>query len=310
MPGDADLDESETMKCAICMGPLAGSLTHVADALTGEQFSICKCSHCGAGQTVPRPDDLGRYYAAYYGNRHGLTARYCIRRRLRLVRRSAGLGTGKCLLDIGCGDGSFLLASRAGGWNVAGTEIHPEPARQYGLDVRSEVEQFTEQDAFDCVTLWHSLEHLADPRRTLAQVRDLLRERGTLLIAVPDNGGWQARWFGRYWLHLDVPRHLHHFNQVSLERLLELSGFRSERYWHQELEYDLVGWSQSLLNAATRRPNLFFNVLTGKGADAGKAARLIHLGLGLALTAAAVPAVAVSTALRRGGTLIVAARRR
>ncbi len=68
---------------------------------------------------------------------------------------------------VGCGDSSFLLAARRAGWNVMGTEINPYPARAVGLDVRHTLDQIDHTERFDCVTLWHSLEHMRDIKSTL-----------------------------------------------------------------------------------------------------------------------------------------------
>lgn len=285
------------------------ALEDISDSRTAERFSVYRCSHCGVGQTVPTPDDLVRYYASYHGNRHGISAAYCVRRRLRLLHQSARPLGGRRLLDIGCGDGAFLAAARKAGWQTAGTEMEPDAARSLGLDVRCDLEQFAGEEQFDCVTLWHSLEHLRDPRTTLSRIKEMLRPDGALLVAVPDNSGWQAKLFGRHWLHLDVPRHLFHFDRRSLAALLEGAGFVAERQWHQEWEYDLIGWSQSAMNALGLQPNIFFELLTRK-CRLSSPARLAHLGLGAVLSAAAVPVVAISSSFRRGGTLITRARRR
>jgi SAM-dependent methyltransferase len=298
------------MNCHICGAAMVPQLRGVADSLTGDRFDIQRCAECHVGQTVPMPDDLGRYYASYHGDRHGITASYRVWRRWLQLHQAAGKGDGRRLLDIGCGDGSFLLAAKKAGWQVCGTELKPDMARAAGLDVRSEIEQFGSSELMACVTLWHSLEHLPDPRGTLLQVHDRLEPDGTLLISVPDNGGWQARFFGRNWVHLDVPRHLYHFDRRSLGRLLDMTGFVVQGQWHQELEYDLMGWSQSALNTISREPNIFYSSLIGRPVHVGKPLQIAHLAAGLILTAGAVPLVAMGILFRRGGTLIVAARPR
>jgi SAM-dependent methyltransferase len=163
---------------------------------------------------------------------------------------------------------------------------------------------------FDCVTLWHSLEHMRDPRRTLETIRSLLAEDGVVLIAVPDNGGWQARLFGTRWFHLDVPRHLFHFEQRSLETLLRSAGFQCIRRWRQEFEYDLMGWVQSALNAVCATPNVFFDLARGRATRAGWAERAGNWIGGAVLSAIALPLVVAGAIAFRGGTLIVAAQRR
>lgn len=194
------------------------------------------------------------------------------------------------------------------GWKVTGTEMDPALARAAGLDVSETIEETRAQAPFDCITLWHSLEHMRDPQATLKMLSGLLAPGGSLLVAVPDAGGLQARVFGAGWFHLDVPRHLYHFDADSLKRLLAASGFAITRRWHQEFEYDLFGWSQSALNRFLPEPNLFFNHLTGRRAAAGTVRLAASYLSGAAFTALALPATAISTLARRGGTLIVAAR--
>ena len=63
----------------------------------------------------------------------------------------------------------------------------------------------------DQVIVWHVLEHLDEPRATVAEIRRITRPGGRLIVAVPNYSSLQARWAGAAWFHLDLPRHLHHF---------------------------------------------------------------------------------------------------
>jgi hypothetical protein len=52
------------------------------------------------------------------------------------------------------------------------------------------------------------------------------------VVSVPNFGCWQRRRFGSRWFHLDLPRHLQHFDRVSLPAMmrgagLEVTGVRS-----------------------------------------------------------------------------------
>ena len=226
-------------KCLTCSVALEPSLRQVVDPVTKESFEIQSCHLCGLGHTLPQPSDLGPYYdPAYHGNRHGLTHRYCIQRRVRFVRRAApGAANGRRLLDIGCGDGSFLEATRALGWTVFGTELNPTLARQRGLPVEESLAAAGIHGPFDVITSWHSLEYFPNPLRTVREVHALLRPDGRFLAAVPNAEGAHARSFGAKWLHLDVPRHLFHFGPRSLVALLEAARLRPCKFWHQEFEY-------------------------------------------------------------------------
>jgi SAM-dependent methyltransferase len=161
---------------------------------------------------------------------------------------------------------------------------------------------------FTCITLWHSLEHLRDPRGALEQIHALLAPGGSVLIALPDARGAQARIFGPLWRHLDVPRHLHHFDRGSLAEILSRAGFEPRWWWHQEIEYDLLGWTQSALNAFAPTHDMLLRSFSGRHRSAGEMAAGVFLGA--VLGALALPLAMSTTLAGSGGTLIVAARRR
>jgi SAM-dependent methyltransferase len=308
-PDHMDLVEQRPC-CNVCGEALVPYLPEVFDLLTMEIFAVSRCSHCGLGHTVPQPIDLGRYYVQqYYGNRHGFTLRHCVNRRKGFVESTVGAGDGRRILDIGCGDGSFLLAMKACGWHVMGTELNPEPARSKGLDVKERIEEIVSKNQFDCITMWHTLEHMCDIPFILGCANSLLKQKGKLLISVPDWGGLQSRIFGSKWLHCDVPRHLYHFDTGSLQYALSSAGFSIERRWHQEIEYDLLGWSQSALNFLFSQPNMYFYTLTGKTSNTNSILTVTSFLLGSLLMVLSLPALVVGTALGRGGSLIVVANK-
>jgi SAM-dependent methyltransferase len=299
----------ELPRCNACGSALSMRFPSVRDPQSLESFSIAACSSCGLGHTLPQPDDLGRYYQAYHGGRHGFTARYCAWRRANMVERVAGPGEGRSLLDIGCGDGTFMLTARKRGWTIAGTEMNPSTAREAGLSVWETLHEVRHFAPFACVTMWQTLEHMRDPRGTLREAVDLLASGGAFFVAVPDAEGWQAKAFGADWFHLDVPRHLFHFGNRALTALLESEGLEVVRRWHQEFEIDLFGWSQSLLNRTQPIPNVFFNRLTGRPTRVGPVVVAANFALGSVLSAAALPFTATGTLAKKGGTLVLAARR-
>jgi len=160
-----------------------------------------------------------------------LLARLGMRRRF---RRLPLFREGGRLLDLGCGTGRYLCFMRALGWKAVGLEPSERAARQasrFGLDVRCgrlPGEVFP-AEYFDAVTLWHVLEHLREPRSTLKEIWRILKPGGELLIGLPLSESILFRWFKEDWFCLQLPRHLIHFDRMSLRRLLEESGFQIVR---------------------------------------------------------------------------------
>jgi predicted SAM-dependent methyltransferase len=276
--------------------------------LTGERFAVEVCPSCGLGETRPRPVDMGDYYRpSYYGNRHGLTNRICVRRRLALVRSRVGAGTGRNLLDFGCGDGSFLSSAREQGWNCCGVERNPPATAQNDVLVVSSLDEL-DDSRFDCVTFWHVLEHLDNPVEVLTRLRAYVKPGGIVLAAVPNFASWQARFTGASWLHLDIPRHLYHFTNRSLAKTFEAAGFAVQGISYGEIQYDVIGWSQSLLNLGFRGRNAFFESASGRPGGKWSLHRAFQIPAGLGLSVlATIPAWAESF-LGRAGTLILSAR--
>ncbi|MCG8604112.1 class I SAM-dependent methyltransferase, partial [bacterium] len=136
------------------------------------------------------------------------------------------------LLDIGCGTGEFLLEMQSHGWQTRGIEKDAQAAefaqKIYRLDVTSgdiEAKKHLKK-SYDIVTLWHVLEHLHDPWEALQTVRQILKDDGYVLIAVPNIGSTDARFYRQNWVALDAPRHLYHFTPQTLARLLQRAGFK------------------------------------------------------------------------------------
>jgi SAM-dependent methyltransferase len=145
------------------------------------------------------------------------------------------------LLDLGCGNGVFLLRMQQTGWKVEGLEPDPQAAaaaRQAGLTVQQSVlaaDTYLE-DSFDAITLNHVIEHLHQPRETLEICYRILRPGGVLWIATPNLQSLGHTQFGAVWVGLDPPRHLVLFTPSSLTRALHQAGFR-------DVSPPIAGWA-------------------------------------------------------------------
>jgi 2-polyprenyl-3-methyl-5-hydroxy-6-metoxy-1,4-benzoquinol methylase len=213
-------------------------------------------------------------------------------------------------LDVGGGDGSFIDEAGKLGWSATAVERNPAPLLAHGLSVVQDLKEAGGLAPFDAITLWHSLEHFEDLEHVIAPLKNLLARNGKLLIAVPRARSLQAKLTGKTWIHLDVPRHLHHFSDRSLQQVLARHSFLVQSVMRHEFEYDLMGWVQSLSNRVMKSPNLFFQMVTGH-APKGKGVleRAAAFLLGGCLTLIFLPVTVVECLLNRSGTLVVIANR-
>ena len=51
------------------------------------------------------------------------------------------------------------------------------------------------------------------------RIEQLLKPNGTLIVAVPNYKSFDANHYGKFWAAYDVPRHLWHFSQKSIQML-------------------------------------------------------------------------------------------
>jgi 2-polyprenyl-3-methyl-5-hydroxy-6-metoxy-1,4-benzoquinol methylase len=223
---------------------------------TAKTYQVVECCRCQMRYVHPQPSarELAQFYAddypAYHlsapGDRPVSAEEAAIQHRLQRVaaRRLALLGrfqpppwTGRRVLDIGCGNGAFLLEL-----------IRHHPVEAWGMDLAQEVvNQIARLDArirmvtgsladaplprgyFDVITLWHVLEHDGDPVSSLRRIAEWLRPGGLLIAEVPNASGMIARLCGSSWLGWDLPRHLVHFAPSTLRQAAERAGWTDVR---------------------------------------------------------------------------------
>lgn len=156
------------------------------------------------------------------------------------------------LLDVGAGNGEFLIKARSAGWQVVGVEPDREAcamAGKAGLDVRvGGIECLSlEHNCYDVITINHVIEHVHDPRGLVACAFSLLRSGGVLYLETPNFESRTGIRFCKNWYSLDVPRHLVIFNWDSLQAMVTDVGFRCIRKFARSDQYaNIVAKSRSI----------------------------------------------------------------
>lgn len=200
-------------------------------SISQEIFEIEYISEYDMYQTSPLPDDLGKYYESenyisHTDNSKGIINKlyqwvkeFQLRQKVKLINTYAA-HKGK-LLEIGAGTGDFLLTAQKNNWEVVGiepNEVARTNAHKKGIELYQNIENISAQ-TFDCITLWHSLEHIPHLKEQIQFLENHLNKEGLLVIAVPNHRSWDARHYKEYWAAYDVPRHCWHFSKTSIERL-------------------------------------------------------------------------------------------
>lgn len=211
----------------------------------------CGDSACGLVhiQPMPTPEQNVDAYRDYYFHDAAANARSpdrapkagWLRRKFRRLRRrftdtplkrshylmyldATSPGT---VLEIGCGDGTRAKALAECGWTVEALELDERSAqlaRSRGITVHigglEGADLGTER--YDAIVMNHVIEHLMFPIDGMRKIHRALKPGGRFVCTTPNTGSWGARRFGRDWIGLDAPRHLHLFSEASLRRLLSL----------------------------------------------------------------------------------------
>ena len=135
------------------------------------------------------------------------------------------------LLEVGSAYGYFLDEARKRGWRVRGVEPaeHAAQRARHVLGVDVAVGPLTELpvdgQSVDVVALWDVIEHVPNPRETLARAFDWLRPGGVLALSTGDIGSLVARIHGRDWSLLTPPWHQYFFSRRTMRAMLVDVGF-------------------------------------------------------------------------------------
>ena len=227
--------------CEVCASPQS--------ELMFEKLShrFVRCEGCGLERISPQPSDetLAKIYGAHYYDAWGLhdnedTVATLKKRTFKYVLDRLPVPAGAKLLDCGAATGFLLEVAHERGYEPYGLELSEfgaqEIARKFGADrvFCGELQNAAFPTAgpgdFAAITMCDYIEHVRDPRQTLALARKLIAEGGTLAITTPDAGSPSRRVLGTGWTHYKI-EHLFYFNKRNLERLLQEVGFRSVKFY-------------------------------------------------------------------------------
>jgi 2-polyprenyl-3-methyl-5-hydroxy-6-metoxy-1,4-benzoquinol methylase len=141
------------------------------------------------------------------------------------------------ILDVGCGSGEIDIILGMKGYRICGLDIspyaieianrhlreHPELATRVRF-VTGDIEDIELKDRFNTALIYHTLEHVMNPHRTLEKTIRFLNPGAKIMVEVPYKKAYRDR------------THLRIFSPRSLKRLLtdfsnrvDVTHFRERR---------------------------------------------------------------------------------
>jgi 2-polyprenyl-3-methyl-5-hydroxy-6-metoxy-1,4-benzoquinol methylase len=214
-------------------------------------YRLVKCKQCGLVYLNPRPtqQEINEEYSAEYHIERLLGQEPKTEKEIEQeINKNIGraeeivkqFGNKGKLLDIGCGTGFFIACLKRYGWKVTGMDISEWASKfareKLGLNVfTGSVEEIQLNERFDVITMYHNLEHLPYPLKTLKSISEILTPNGVLVIKGPNLASFDRIWHGKCWRGYTDPSHLFYFTPKTYCRIIEKVGFSVQKtifqYW-------------------------------------------------------------------------------
>ncbi len=207
-------------------------------------------------KTTPVPENISQYYESdnyishtdrkktIIDKAYHFVKKRALKRKEKLISNLIEVSN-KSILDFGAGTGAFLEILNKRGWHSIGVEPN-EKARGLARDKNAICMASSEEiqnHSFDVITLWHVLEHVPNLKKQFKEFSRLLNTNGFLILAVPNYKSFDAKYYKSFWAAYDVPRHLWHFSETSIQKLAESNGFKlikSKPMWFDSFYVSLL----------------------------------------------------------------------
>lgn len=203
-----------------------------------EQYNFKKCELCRSVflSNPVQESVLGSYYSDNYLPYRGAAAwgKYSSfvaksqkdldSKRVKLVSDNTNNNKVFSILDVGCGNPSFLKAIKikldadCTGIDFSDNGWKQEKTTNIILH-KSTIAAFNPEQKFDIITLWHYLEHDYNLHETVEKLFSCLNSKGRLIIEVPDYDTILAKSQKQFWQGWHSPRHLTLFSKEGFRKL-------------------------------------------------------------------------------------------
>ena len=201
-----------------------------------QHYQWVRCLSCGLLRSDPvLTSDLKKLYESsafdYSPEIGGLKKTY-----LGLVKRVVPKNAAtRSIFEVGGGNGFFLEAAKDFGFKtIAGIEPSFLAVASAREDVKPYMiasmmdDSILLQESFQMGVMFHTLDHLQDPVKTLKQCMNALESGGVFIVAVHNERSWSARLFGKRSPIIDV-EHTHLYSRNTGAKIFQKVGFEQVR---------------------------------------------------------------------------------
>jgi SAM-dependent methyltransferase len=200
----------------------------------GIHYQILKCLKCGLVFSSPILSEatLKKLYkesrVTYGGQIADLTKTYGS-----YLRELEKYGVGKEeLLEIGCGDGFFLVeAKRQNYREVYGVEPSYEAIEKAPKEIRKNIKAgffkngLFPKNFFDVVCFFQTFDHISDPNKFLKNCWEILKPGGLILAFNHNAASFQAKVLGEKSPIIDI-EHTYLYNPKTMRMIFEKNNFQ------------------------------------------------------------------------------------
>ncbi len=235
------VDQKHVSCCPLCDGP--GREHWVFNMITNNDFNegfhpiriwmYCdSCHHIFANNY---PSELGRVLKGSENDQYEKPNTALLHIVGEIVSSISLRSSGNRLLEVGVGAGEMSAVAKEFGFDVTGVEIRPAHAKMVSDMLGIEVVQsdFMEMETcsrYDVICMGDVIEHMPDPAIALRKARSMLDPGGILWISTPNFDSAFSVITGDLDPMKRVCEHLNYFSKVSIEGLLQRTGFKVVDY--------------------------------------------------------------------------------
>lgn len=277
--------------CPICNDSSIASFIKTTAQMHSSQelFNFDQCDHCQMVFLNPRVDldNLKNYYTSHYLPYRGSEAwgkfkklvagsqKKLDLKRVKRVKEMFPMSPESLILDVGCGNPSFLKAcQRELNCQTMGIDFSDQGWKgkidQFkGLDLKvAEIKDLSVNLKPDVITMWHYLEHDYTPLENLTYLKSIAKPSTTLIIEIPNFDSTSRKKYNENWAGWHTPRHTSLFSPNNIKLLLDKSGWKVSQlltygtlnpyllFWMSEMEQKGIQWTKNMENE-------FWNFMTG-----------------------------------------------